>query len=72
MAYIRSSGLRGVRQVVTELGGDPHDLARRAGLPPGALDTDEMLVEDLSIARTWTCSARSPSPSVTRAPQPRR
>ncbi|WP_010542218.1 AraC family transcriptional regulator [Dietzia alimentaria] len=50
MAFIRSSGLRGVRHVVTELGGDPHDLARRAGLPPGALDTDEKLVEDLSIA----------------------
>lgn len=50
MAYIRSAGLRGVRQVATEAGGDPDDLARRCGLPPGALDTDEMLVEDLSIA----------------------
>lgn len=50
MAYIRSAGLRGVRRVVTELGGDPDDLARRAGLPHGALDTDEMLVEDLAIA----------------------
>lgn len=50
MAYIRSAGLRGVRQVVTELGGDPDELARRSGLPRGALDSDEMLVEDLSIA----------------------
>ena len=50
MAYIRSSGLRGVRQVVTELGGDPDDLARRAGLPTAALDSDEILVEDMGIA----------------------
>lgn len=50
MAYIRSAGLRGVRRVVTELGGDADDLSRRCGLPNGALDDDEMLVEDLSIA----------------------
>lgn len=50
MAYIRSAGLRGVRQVVTELGGDADDLARRCGLPTAALDSDEMLVEDLAIA----------------------
>ncbi len=50
MAYIRSSGLRGVRQVVTELGGDADDLARRAGLPTAALDSDELLVEDMGIA----------------------
>ena len=50
MAFIRSAGLRGVRAVVTGLGGDPDDLARRSGLPHGALDSDEMLVEDLSIA----------------------
>ena len=50
MAYIRSAGLRGVRQVLTELGGDPDDLARRCGLPTGALDSDEILVEDLGIA----------------------
>lgn len=50
MAYIRSAGLRGVRQVVTGLGGDPDDLARRCGLPTAALDSDEILVEDLAIA----------------------
>lgn len=50
MAYIRSAGLRGVRQVVTELGGDPDHLARRCGLPTAALDSDELLVEDLAIA----------------------
>ena len=50
MAYIRSAGLRGVRKVVAGLGGDADDLARRSGLPRGALDSDEMLVEDLAIA----------------------
>ena len=30
MSVIRSAGLRGFREVVTELGGDPLDLARRA------------------------------------------
>ncbi|EFV92255.1 transcriptional regulator [Dietzia cinnamea P4] len=50
MAFIRSAGLRGVRAVVAGLGGDADDLARRSGLPHGALDSDEMLVEDLSIA----------------------
>ena len=50
MAFIRSAGLRGVRAVVTGLGGDADDLARRSGLPHGALDSDEMLVEDLAIA----------------------
>lgn len=50
MAYIRSAGLRGVRHVVAALGGDPDDLARRCGLPHGALDSDEILVQDLSIA----------------------
>lgn len=50
MAYIRSAGLRGVRRVVGELGGDADDLARRVGLPNGALDSDEILVEDLAIA----------------------
>ncbi|AVM63933.1 AraC family transcriptional regulator [Dietzia sp. oral taxon 368] len=50
MAFIRSAGLRGVRAVVAGLGGDADDLARRSGLPHGALDSDEMLVEDLAIA----------------------
>ncbi|HJC58718.1 MAG TPA: AraC family transcriptional regulator [Candidatus Dietzia intestinigallinarum] len=50
MAYIRSAGLRGVRRVVTELGGDPDSLARRCGLPTAALDDDEILVEDIAIA----------------------
>ena len=50
MSFIRSAGLRGVRRVLTELGGDADELARRSGLPGAALDSDEILVEDLSIA----------------------
>ena len=49
MAYVRSAGLRGVRHVIDELGGDADDLARRCGLPDGALDSDELLVEDQAI-----------------------
>ncbi|MBB1041994.1 MAG: AraC family transcriptional regulator ligand-binding domain-containing protein [Dietzia sp.] len=49
MAYVRSAGLRGVRAVIDALGGDADDLARRSGLPGGALDSDEILVQDLAI-----------------------
>lgn len=49
MAYVRSAGLRGVRSVIVELGGDADDLARRCALPDGALDDDEILVQDLAI-----------------------
>lgn len=50
MAYIRSAGLRGVRGVVAELGGDAEVYARMTGLPPQALDSDDVLVEDSSLA----------------------
>lgn len=50
MAWVRSAGLRGVRSVIDELGGDADTLADRCGLPSGALDSDEMLVRDSSIA----------------------
>ncbi|MBB1024419.1 AraC family transcriptional regulator [Dietzia sp. DQ12-76] len=49
MAYVRSAGLRGVRTVIDELGGDADDLTLRCGLPAGALDSDEILVQDLAI-----------------------
>lgn len=49
MAYVRSAGLRGVRSAIVELGGDADELARRSGLPNGALDDDEILVPDLAI-----------------------
>lgn len=50
MSVIRSAGLRGFREVVTELGGDADALARRARLDPAALDTDDLLVPDLALA----------------------
>ncbi|AVZ38199.1 AraC family transcriptional regulator [Dietzia sp. JS16-p6b] len=46
---MRSAGLRGVRTVIDELGGDADDLTLRCGLPAGALDSDEILVQDLAI-----------------------
>ncbi|MDX2357693.1 AraC family transcriptional regulator [Dietzia sp. PP-33] len=49
MAYVRSAGLRGVRAVIDALGGDADELALRCGLPDGALDSDEILVQDLAI-----------------------
>jgi AraC-like DNA-binding protein len=50
MAWVRSAGLRGVRDVVGQLGGDADKFVRRAGLPDGALDNDELLVRDSAIA----------------------
>lgn len=49
MAYVRSAGLRGVREVIEELGGDADALARRSGIPAAALDDDEILVQDLVL-----------------------
>lgn len=57
MATIRSAGLRGFRAVVTELGGDPLDLARRAGLDPAALDADDLLVSDVAVATVLELAA---------------
>lgn len=50
MAWVRSAGLRGVRETISELGGDADDLASDCALPAGALDSDEMLVRDSAIA----------------------
>ena len=49
MAYVRSAGVRGVRSVIESLGGNADVLARRSGLPEGALDDDEILVQDVAI-----------------------
>lgn len=49
MAYVRSAGVRGVRSVIESLGGNADLLARRSGLPEGALDDDEILVQDVDI-----------------------
>ncbi|MEU2252470.1 AraC family transcriptional regulator ligand-binding domain-containing protein [Nocardia xishanensis] len=58
MAWVRSAGLRGVRTVVEQLGGDADDLARRANAPDGALDDDELMVRDSTIATILESAAR--------------
>ncbi|WP_431955461.1 AraC family transcriptional regulator ligand-binding domain-containing protein [Nocardia lijiangensis] len=58
MAWVRSAGLRGVRAVVEQLGGDADALARRANAPDGALDDDELMVRDSTIATILESAAR--------------
>jgi AraC-like DNA-binding protein len=58
MAWVRSAGLRGVRMEIEELGGDADRLARRCALPAGALDDDELLVQDTAIAAILETAAR--------------
>ncbi|GAA5064072.1 AraC family transcriptional regulator [Nocardia callitridis] len=50
MSVIRSAGLRGFRATVAELGGDAEQLAVACGLPPAALDTDDLLIPDSAVA----------------------
>lgn len=57
MPVIRSAGIRGFRDVVVELGGDPVAIARRAGVPDTALDADDVLVEDVALARVLEIAA---------------
>ena len=47
-----------MRTVVHELGGDADLIARRAGLPLGALDEDELLIQDSAIAAVLELAAR--------------
>ncbi|WP_054811176.1 AraC family transcriptional regulator [Nocardia arizonensis] len=57
MSMIRSAGLRGFRATVAELGGDAEELARIIGLPPAALDTDDLLIPDESVAAVLELAA---------------
>lgn len=50
MSLVRSAGLQGFRATVESLGGDVAPLAARAGVPMEALDHDEVLIDDASIA----------------------
>ncbi|MFF4028087.1 MULTISPECIES: AraC family transcriptional regulator [Nocardia] len=50
MDYVRSAGLRGLRAVVAELGGDAEQYTRWAGLPAAALDSDDVLVPGRAMA----------------------
>lgn len=57
MSLVRSAGLQKFRHCVEELGGDADAYAAQAGLPAGALDTDEVLVEDRAIAAVLELAA---------------
>lgn len=50
MGYIRSACLRGFRATVAELGGDAQRYARAAELPVEALDGDDVLIMEHSVA----------------------
>ncbi|WP_078288197.1 AraC family transcriptional regulator [Mycobacterium sp. D16R24] len=45
MTVVRSATLRGFREVVTGLNGDPVDLVLRFGLPPECLGQDDVLID---------------------------
>ncbi|MFI9009145.1 AraC family transcriptional regulator [Actinosynnema sp. NPDC053489] len=57
MSVVRSAGLRGFRATVAELGGRAEDYARAAGLPPAALDVDDLLVSDRAVAAVLELAA---------------
>ncbi|MFI8008223.1 AraC family transcriptional regulator [Streptomyces sp. NPDC086010] len=50
MSLVRSAALQNFRHCVDELGGDAAAYARLAELPPEALDSDDLLVDDRSVA----------------------
>lgn len=54
---VRSAGLQRFRQCVEGIGGDVEAYARQAGLPVGALDTDELLVQDAALATVLEIAA---------------
>ena len=58
MGYIRSACLRGFRSTVAELGGDAERLARSAELPVEALDSDDVLITERSVAVVLELAAR--------------
>ena len=59
MALIRAAGIRGFAQLVTDHGGDPEDMARRARLPIEALHDDELLVDDVALGTVLEIAARA-------------
>lgn len=50
VTYVRSATLRGFREVVSGLGGDPEAFRIRAGLPAGCLDQDDITVPPQAAA----------------------
>lgn len=57
MDYVRSAGVRGLRAVVAELGGDAERYAHRVGLPPEVLDSDDVLVPSNAMAELLELAA---------------
>lgn len=57
MSLVRSAALQNFRQCVEGLGGDAMEYARLADLPPGALDSDDLLVDDRSVAAVLEIAA---------------
>ncbi|MEU6118411.1 AraC family transcriptional regulator [Streptomyces sp. NPDC047117] len=57
MSMIRSAGLRGFRATVAELGGNAEEYATATGLPVAALDTDDLLVDDLAVTEVLELAA---------------
>jgi AraC-like DNA-binding protein len=57
MAYIRSAALRGLQELVEELGGDAQRLAADAGLPTSALQSDDVPIADRSAASVLELAA---------------
>lgn len=58
MALMRSTTLRGFSEIVTELGGDPAELLRQAGLPVRALTGSWRYVQDWRVAQALELAAR--------------
>ncbi|MCI4146630.1 AraC family transcriptional regulator [Streptomyces sp. MMS20-AI2-20] len=57
MSLVRSAALQNFRHCVEALGGDALEYARLADLPPGALDSDDLLVDDRSVAAVLEIAA---------------
>ncbi|MDT9591920.1 AraC family transcriptional regulator ligand-binding domain-containing protein [Nocardioides zeae] len=57
MGHIRSACLRGLRATVAELGGDADQLARAAGVPVEALDSDDVLITERAAATVLDLAA---------------
>lgn len=51
MSLVRTEGLRGYWELVTELGGDAHALLAAARLPPAALEDPENFVPYTAVKR---------------------
>jgi AraC-like DNA-binding protein len=54
---VRAAGLRGLPQLVTELGGDGPELLARHGVGAAALDTDDAVIPSLTAGRLLEAAA---------------